>query len=354
MGVATSHNRNGKQAAVDGQREITIATPPGQTSPASPTGEVFNSTGTGFDITSGGKTGPSKLIFVTEDGTISGWNPDVNGGSSILAVDNSNGGTGAVYKGTALGTTGDGTFLFVANFRNGTVDVFDQSFHQVNSFTDPTVPVGYAPFNVAVLDGHLFVTFAQQDDAKHDDVAGAGHGFLDEFSLSGQLLNRVASRGVLDSPWGLAIAPPSFGAFANDLLVGNFGNGEINAFNSATDHFVGTLDNVKGKPVVIQDLWTITPGGGGNGGDPNKLYFTSGVKKEAHGLFGSLSAVPQSQRLPLLLSNPGFGGGGQFAGMVQRFAHAMSSGGEMSTGGAPHLMSHLEGEPAVAHLSHLA
>jgi uncharacterized protein (TIGR03118 family) len=296
MGVTTIYTGAGTLVKVAGHDAITIATPPGQTSPASPTGDVFNTAGTGFNISSGGVTGSSVFIFATEDGTISGWNPNVNSGSSILAVDNSQGGTGAVYKGLAIGQTGDGTFLYAANFRNGTVDVFDQNFNQVNSFTDRHVPQGYAPFNVQVLDGHLFVTFALQDDTKHDDVAGAGHGFVDEFDLKGHLLDRVASRGPLDSPWGLAIAPSGFGEFANDLLVGNFGDGTINAFDLKNDHFEGKLLDAKGAPITIGDLWALVPGNGSANSDPNKLYFTAGVQNEAHGLFGSLTAIPEPDR----------------------------------------------------------
>jgi uncharacterized protein (TIGR03118 family) len=257
---------------------------------------VFNIAGTGFNITSGDNTGSSVFIFATEDGTISGWNPNVNVASSVLAVDNSQGGTGAVYKGLAIAQTDDGTFLYAANFRNGTVDVFDQNFNQVNSFTDPKVPAGYAPFNVQVLDGHLFVTFALQDAAKHDDVAGAGHGFVDEFDLEGHMMQRVASGGVLDSPWGLAIAPPGFGEFANDLLVGNFGDGTINVFNPKNDHFLGKLEGANGAPITIGDLWALIPGTGAAGSDPNKIYFTAGVQAEAHGLFGSLAAIPEPDR----------------------------------------------------------
>jgi uncharacterized protein (TIGR03118 family) len=279
---------------VGGFPAITIATPPGQTSPASPTGDVFNIAGSGFNVTSGGVTGSSVFIFATEDGTISGWNPTVNPASSVLAVDNSQGGTGAVYKGLTIAQTDDGTFLYAANFRNGTVDVFDQNFNQVNSFTDPNVPAGYAPFNVQVLDNHLFVTFALQDPTKHDDVPGVGHGFVDEFDLQGHMLDRVASGGVLDSPWGLAIAPPGFGEFANDLLVGNFGDGTINVFNPKNDHFLGKLEDANGAPITIFDLWSLVPGSGNAGTDPNKIYFTAGVKNEAHGLFGSLAAIPES------------------------------------------------------------
>jgi uncharacterized protein (TIGR03118 family) len=294
-GVTTIYTGAGTPVTVTGGHEvITIATPPGQTSLASPTGDVFNIAGTGFNITSGGVTGSSVFIFATEDGTISGWNPNVNkGSSSVLAVDNSQGGAGAVYKGLAIGQTEDGTFLYAANFRNGTVDVFDQNFKQVNSFTDPKVPAGFAPFNVQVLDDHLFVTFALQDAAKHDDVAGAGNGFVDEFDLEGNLLHRVASGGTLDSPWGLAIAPPGFGEFANDLLVGNFGDGTINVFNPKNDHFLGKLEGADGTPITIGDLWALVPGTGNAGTDPNKIYFTAGVLNEAQGLFGSLAANPE-------------------------------------------------------------
>ncbi len=295
-GVTTVYTGAGALVKVGGFDAITIAAPPGQTSPASPTGDVFNIAGTGFNVTSGGQTGSSVFIFATEDGTISGWNPNVDPGSSVLAVDNSHDGTGAVYKGLAIGQTEDGTFLYAANFRNGTVDVFDQNFQQVNSFTDPKVPAGYAPFNVQVLDDHLFVTFALQDDAKHDDVAGAGHGFVDEFDLEGHLLHRVASGGVLDSPWGLAIAPPGFGEFANDLLVGNFGDGTINVFNPKNDHFLGKLEGADGAPITIGDLWALIPGTGNAGSDPNKIYFTAGVQNEAHGLFGSLAAIPEPDK----------------------------------------------------------
>jgi uncharacterized protein (TIGR03118 family) len=296
MGVTTVYTGAGAKVNVGGLDAITIAAPPGQTSPASPTGDVFNIAGSGFNITSGGHTGSSVFIFATEDGTISGWNPNVNAASSVLAVDNSQGGSGAVYKGLAIAQTEDGTFLYAANFRNGTVDVFDQNFKQVNSFTDPKVPAGYAPFNVQVLDGHLFVTFALQNAAKHDDVAGAGHGFVDEFDLEGHLLHRVASGGVLDSPWGLAIAPPGFGEFANDLLVGNFGDGTINVFNPKNDHFLGKLEGANGTPITIGDLWALIPGTGAAGSDPNKIYFTAGVQNEAHGLFGSLAAIPEPDR----------------------------------------------------------
>jgi uncharacterized protein (TIGR03118 family) len=243
-GVTTIYNGAGMPA---GPKLVTVAALPGEDH-SSPTGQVFNGGG-GFDISSDGTTGSSLFIFATESGTISGWNPKVDPTSSVIAVDNSS--NGAVYKGLAIGSNHDGTFLFAANFHNGTVDVFDQNFKQVSSFTDRHLPKGYAPFNVQVLDGHLFVTFALQDANEHDDVAGAGHGFVDEFDLKGHLLDRVASRGPLDSPWGLAIAPSGFGEFAGDLLVGNFGDGTINAFDLKDDHFEGKLLDANGAPITL-------------------------------------------------------------------------------------------------------
>ena len=275
---------------------ITIAVPssaaPGTT--AAPTGQVFNSFASegAFSLTD---KSPATFLFATEDGTISGWNAAA-GTQSIIAVDESNdpkhGDTtlgGAVYKGLAIGQSHDGPVLFAANFRHGTVDTYDKNFNLINSFTDPHVPEGFAPFNVQVLDNKLFVTFALQDDQKHDDMAGPGNGFVDEFDLNGKLMQRVASNGPLNSPWGLAIAPDSFGKLAGDLLVGNFGDGTINAFNLKNDQFQGKLDGPNGQPITIGDLWAITPGNGGNGGSPNTLYFTAGVKDEAQGLFGSLT-----------------------------------------------------------------
>jgi uncharacterized protein (TIGR03118 family) len=294
-GVTTVYDGAGNPITVAGHTAITIATPPGQMTPAAPTGQVFNSFG-GFDISQGGKTASATFIFATEDGTISGWNPAVNSGSSVLAVDNSNGGTGAVYKGLDIAQTKDGAFLYAANFRNGSVDVFNSDFKQVNSFTDPNLPPGYAPFDVKVLDGHLFVTFALQDAAKHDDVAGPGNGFVDEFDLQGHQMQRVASGGPLNSPWGLAIAPAGFGDFAGDLLVGNFGDGTINAFNPKNDHFLGKLDGSDGKPIVIPDLWALTTGSGAPLDNPTAIYFTAGLQNESQGLFGSLTANPEMDR----------------------------------------------------------
>jgi uncharacterized protein (TIGR03118 family) len=288
--------------------QVTVATPPGQTpGTAAPDGQVFNGSG-GFNVsqTVGGvtKTGSSAFIFATEDGTISGWSPGVDQSHSVLAVDNSHGGTGAVYKGLAIATSGGQTMLYAANFRSGQIEVYNSSFQLTKTFTDPTVPAGYAPFNVQVLNGKLYVTYALQDNAKHDDVAGLGHGFVDQFNLDGTGMVRVASTGTLDSPWGLAIAPNSFGNLAGDLLVGNFGDGTIGAFNLSADTFVSDLLGPNGKPLAIGDLWALTPGNGGSAGSSDNIYFTAGVANESEGLFG-LIATPEPASGALLVVGVG-------------------------------------------------
>lgn len=273
---------------------VTIPSPTGDTS--APTGQVFNSFPNAFMLSDGQ---PATFLFATEDGTIAGWN-QAAGNTALFPVDNSTNtgegdstlNVGAVYKGLAVGMSDSGPTLYAANFSHGTVDMFDQSFNQIGNLTDPDAPSGFAPFNVQVLDGKLYVTFAQQDDMKHDDVAGAGNGFVDAFDLNGNMLGRVGSGGTLNSPWGLAIAPSSFGNFAGDLLVGNFGDGTINAFNQNTGQFLGQLTGSDGNPVTIDGLWSLTPGNGGSGGNPNNIYFTAGPAGETEGLFGSLSAVP--------------------------------------------------------------
>jgi uncharacterized protein (TIGR03118 family) len=282
---------------------VTIAPPTSDSSePAAPTGQVFNAFASSgaFTLQDGS---PATFLFATEDGTISGWNAAA-GNQSIIAVneaaDPADGsealGFGAVYKGLAIAQTNGGPMLYAANFRHGTVDMFDQNFDQVKSFTDPNLPSGFAPFNVQALGDKLFVTFALQDDMKHDDVAGAGNGFVDEFDLEGHLLKRVASgnpndpNDPLNSPWGLAIAPSSFGSLAGDLLVGNFGDGTIDAYNlEHHDKFVGKLTDASGNPIVIPDLWELIPGNGGSAGDPSTIFFTAGLQNEMQGLFGSLT-----------------------------------------------------------------
>ncbi len=266
---------------------VTVPAPPGQTTPSAPTGQVFNST-TAFALSNGK---PAAFLFDTEDGTISGWNGTSPG---LLAVDNSK--KGAVYKGLALAVAGTTPFLLATNFNSGEVEVYGGTFALVSSYRSPKLPKGYAPFNVAVLGSNIFVTYALQNSLKHDDVPGAGHGFLDQVTLgsTGKLtfMRRLQAHGPLNSPWGLAIAPSSFGTFAGALLVGNFGNGWIHAYNVTTGAFMGTLMGTKKKPVAIDGLWALSPGNGKGGGLTSDIYFTAGPNGEADGLFGSLSLTP--------------------------------------------------------------
>jgi uncharacterized protein (TIGR03118 family) len=195
------------------------------------------------------------------------------------------------------------SYLYAANFRNGTIDVTPGNGGAVlpGNFTDPTLPAGYAPFNIQNLGGKLYVTYALQDGAKHDEIAGAGKGFVSVFDLNGNFLRRVASGGALDAPWGLTLAPSSFGQIGGDLLVGNFGDGRINIFDALTDGFVGQLNTPSGTPLAIDGLWALTVGNDGSGGSSQKVYFSAGPNDEKNGLFGVLTAVPEPASLPLLL-----------------------------------------------------
>ena len=272
---------------------VKIPAPAGSAADAvgAPTGLVFNGSSS-FTVGQGSASGPSLFLFATEDGTIAGWSPMADPASAIVAADNS--AEGAVYKGLAIATDGAQDHLFAANFRENTVDVFDSSFQRVNvagSFTDSMIPGGFAPFNVANLNGKLYVSYARQNAAKHDDVAGAGNGYIDVYDLNGTLVKRLISAGQLDSPWGLALAPAGFGKFGNDLLVGNFGDGRINAFDPASGKFLGSLNDQRGKPLQIEGLWGLAFGTGQNTGNSNSLFFAAGIGGEKHGLVGSLQPV---------------------------------------------------------------
>jgi uncharacterized protein (TIGR03118 family) len=276
-----------------------VTIPPPADSPAgttaAPTGNVLNMT-SDFVIREGHRSGPATFVFATEDGTLSAWNPEVNSTDAISTVDNS--GSGAVYKGLAPGSNARGNFLFATNFHAGTIDVFDSHFHQVHlagSFIDPQLPPpaighpGFAPFGIQNIGGNLFVTYALQKPGQHDDMAGAGNGFVDVFDTNGHLLRRFASDGTLNSPWGLAVAPDDFGQFSQALLVGNFGDGRINAFNRTTGAFLGQLANTSGQPITIEGLWGIAFGNGNEEEAGHTLFFAAGINDEADGVFGTLT-----------------------------------------------------------------
>ncbi len=286
-GVATLYDGAGNAfppPANGGPLVVKIPQPDGSDG-GTPTGTVFNG-GSGFK--------GDRFLFATEDGTIAGWNPAVNRTRARIEVDRSTVGLGAVYKGLAIGNNGVADHIYTSNFRFGTIEVFDSSYTMVTlsgSFSDPGIPVGFAPFNIQNLGGVLYVTYAMQKPDKHDDQSGPGFGFVDAYDLNGQLLRRVASGGALNSPWGLAIAPASFGNFHDNLLVGNFGDGRINAYNLATGAFRGQLKRETSAPIEIPGLWGLRFGNGGVGASPNTLYFTAGINDEQDGLFGSIVNV---------------------------------------------------------------
>ncbi len=292
-GLATSYKGNGM-----GVPPVVTIPAPGGGPGGAPTGNVFNPT-SGFVISQGGASGPSQFLFATEDGTIAGWNPAVDPAHALIAVDRSGVRQGkfegAVYKGLALAQSGSGSFLFATDFRFGVVEEFDAQFHLVRSFTDPALAADcplpgqcFAPFGIQNIAGSLYVSFALQNKAHHDDVGGAGNGFVDVFDTSGNLIRRFASGGALNSPWGLALAPAGFGAFSDDLLVGNFGDGRISAFDPATGVFLGHLQDPAGHPITINGLWGLAFGNGALAGDTTTLFFAAGLNDEADGLFGTV------------------------------------------------------------------
>ena len=305
-----SDNGAGVSTLYDGAgnaRPLVVTIPPPAGSPAgtlsAPTGIVFNGT-SDFVISKNGVSAPAAFIFATEDGTISGWSPKVDLNNAELVVDNStNSATsvdhsvlGAVYKGLAIGSVGGASYIYATNFRDGVVEVYDAGFHLVTSFTDNTVPDGFAPFGIQNVEGRLFITFAKQNADKHDDVAGPHNGFVDVLDLARDgndgPLERFASEGVLNSPWGIALAPAGFGQFSGHLLIGNFGDGRINAFNIHNGNARGPLKDFHQQPITISGLWALRFGGGAPNnvnGATNSLYFTAGIGDESHGLFGMIN-----------------------------------------------------------------
>lgn len=249
-----------------------------------PTGQVFNDTNA-FTVPT--TTGSALFLFAGEGGGLSAWN--MQAGTSAVSVGTT---PNAVYKGLALVHSPFGPLLLATDFHENRIDVFDGSFTRLDVpllFHDPFLPRGYAPFNVAAIGGHVFVTYAKQDADAHDDVAGRGHGFIDVYTTYGAFVRRLVSRGDLDSPWGMVVAPPTFGRLAGSLLVGNFGNGRINGYDMATGRDEGQLHDAYGRPIVIDGLWGLIAGDGVTGG-PDTLWFSAGPDDEANGLLGTLTA----------------------------------------------------------------
>lgn len=290
-----------------------------------PTGTVFH-WGSEFVVSSGGNSGPSYFLFATEEGTISGWNPDVDLFRSFVGVDNSTmPGSGPIYTGLAVSSNAQGAFLYAANFRTGNIDVFDGNFQQVSwqgAFVDPKLPAGFTPFNVQDIGDEIYVTYTSRDLGRYDQGLGPGNGYVDVFDSNGQLLRRLISQGPLNAPWGVDVAPADFGEFSNSILVGNFADGRINAFNPKTGAFIGTMTDSLGEPIVIPGLWALMFADNRAAGEPATLYFAAGIGFEEHGLFGtlqtaanglypragsdtSLSAIPRSAN-PVNLDDDGY------------------------------------------------
>ena len=260
--------------------------------PGSPTGTVFNGSPADFVVSQNGASGPARFLFSTESGTILGWTPSVNGTAAVVGADRSS--VGAVYKGLAVANDR----LYATDFHNARVDVFDSSFKLITTaggFKDSTVAKGFAPFGIQALGGDIFVTYAKQDAARHDDVPVPGQAYVDEFTPDGQLVARVVNSGKknapLNAPWGLAMAPTDFNVFGGDLLVGNFGNGRISAYTKRGNTWVykGQLRLGNGTPITIDGLWAIAFGNGAAAGPTDTLYFLAGPSAEKHGLFGSIT-----------------------------------------------------------------
>jgi uncharacterized protein (TIGR03118 family) len=254
---------------------------------AGPTGTVFNPTN-GFVLPVGGTK--ALFIFDNEDGQVLAW----NGAQGTTAVVMHASPDGGIYKGLAIADTPNGPRLYAADFHNARVDVLDGNFAVVpnSGFVDPKVKEGYAPFGIQTIGDHVFVTYAKQDEDAEDEIAGQGLGFVDEYDLAGNLVERVAKHGQLNAPWGLALAPEGFGRFAGDLLVGNFGDGQVNAYKEKEDgnfSHAGELRGTDHKPLSIDGLWALQLSQGGNNGPAGTLFFTAGPDDETHGLFGTIA-----------------------------------------------------------------
>jgi uncharacterized protein (TIGR03118 family) len=301
--VWVANNRTQTSTLYDGtglRQTRVVNIPAGLNGPADPTGIVANGTG-GFIVTHGSATAPAKFIFDGEGGAISAWAPTVDGQNAFVEYDDGTG--GAIYKGLAIAADASNvTRLYATDFHNGKVDVFDSTFHKVSvsgSFKDSALPDGYAPFGIQALTIHnqtlIYVTYAKQDTAKRDNVIGAGLGLIDVYDTQGVLQSHlVATGGKLNAPWGLALAPANFGTLSNMLLVGNFGDGAINAFDPSTGQAHGTLSDASGQPIVNPGLWGIAFGNGAHNQPLTTLYFAAGIAFGADGLYGriDLGATP--------------------------------------------------------------
>ncbi len=286
--------------SVDPGSQATAKLPLTVSVPGGVTGQVFNGNASSFN--------GNLFLFVSENGMVSGWRPALGTSGLIQAEPIAQASNANVYKGAAIGNVTGNDYLYAANFKAGAVDVYKGTAAAptlTGTFTDSGLPAGYAPFNVQNLNGELYVAYAQRDNATNDEVAGAGLGYVDKFSLNGDFIERVASGGTLNAPWGVAIAPSSFGTMAGDLLVGNFGDGHINIYDSTTHAYLGQVTGANNQPLAIDGLWAISPGNDTLAGSSHMLYFTAGPNDETHGLFGVLTPVPEPSTYGMMLAGLG-------------------------------------------------
>ncbi|MGX7002472.1 TIGR03118 family protein [Caballeronia sp. KNU42] len=280
--VATLYDGNGLP------QSLVVTIPDGKNGSASPTGIVFNGTQS-FTVSENGKSGVAAFIFAGEGGTVTAWAPAVGPTNAFVMYDDGTG--GAVYKGLALAAMNGNNFLYATDFHNNKIDVFDTNFTKVampGAFTDPAMPVGFAPFGIQAIGSNLFVTYAMQDAVKHDDVAGAGLGMVNVYDTAGNLKRRFATGGSLNAPWGIAQAPGNFGSMSGAILIGNFGNGTINAFNASSGQSMGPLTGPNGSPIEENGVWGIAFGNDLSNQPSNTLFFAAGPNDEADGVYGRI------------------------------------------------------------------
>jgi uncharacterized protein (TIGR03118 family) len=292
--VWVAANGSGKSTLYDGSgkpQSLVVSIPGAGGGSGAPTGIVFSGS-SDFVVSRNGLSAPARFIFAGEDGTLTGWAPSVDPTNAILAADNS--GAHSAYKGLALAANGSANYLYAADFHNNRIDVYDAKFHLVQwagAFVDPKLPPGYAPFGIQNLQGNLYVAYARQDAAGQEEITGPGLGYVDVYDSQGKLLRRVAGGGPLNAPWGLALAPADFGRYSNALLVGNFGDGRISAFDARDGQYLGQLRGRDGRRLVVPGLWGLAFGNGLAQQPTGTLFFAAGPNDEASGLYGRIDAV---------------------------------------------------------------
>jgi len=344
--TSTFYDGNGKPQLAAGTAVVDL--PPGAgNAPFFPTGIVANAT-TGFVVTSGGKSGPAAFIYAGASGMLAGWTPTVSASDAVTAYADAG---GAVYKGLAIAVNGGATFLYAADFHNNKIDVFNNAYQKQTpsatsfSFTDSTLPKGYAPFNIQALNtgtggaAQLYVAYAQQAAPEDsNDTPGAGLGLVDVFDTNGAFVSHlIPAGGVLNAPWGIALAPADFAPLSNDVLIGNFGDGTINAFDTTTGKFIAALSDSAGSPLVIPGLWGIVFGNDTANQPHNTLFFAAGTDAGTHGTYGRIdvgATPPPLNTAPAVVitapppsSGGGYGGGTTIHGIVAVSATATNADG---------------------------